>query len=153
MTPSAHRPDLVPALLALLIATAVPAAEPVADTFNYVVGTQTFSPAYQFMDQPRLVETARAIRDLGSNTLAWGCRFVLYWQVYNNEIAGGKQVGFWMIDDRGARRPIHETHARCYAWARAHVAEARRAGPPPTAEAFRGAAVRFLDALPAGAGD
>ncbi len=37
--------------------------------FNYVLGTQTFDPAYQFSDEPALIETARAILDMGSNVL------------------------------------------------------------------------------------
>ncbi|MCL4202414.1 MAG: hypothetical protein KJ000_07955 [Pirellulaceae bacterium] len=37
--------------------------------FNYVLGTQTFAPAYQFTDKPRLVETAEAILDLGATVI------------------------------------------------------------------------------------
>lgn len=37
--------------------------------FNYVLGTQTFAPAYQFTDEPAVVETARAISEMGSNIL------------------------------------------------------------------------------------
>lgn len=39
------------------------------DTFNFVVGTQTIGAAYQFTQEPRLVETARAILGMGSNTI------------------------------------------------------------------------------------
>ena len=39
------------------------------NTFNYVIGTQTFSPAYQFTKQTRLVETAEAIRAMGSTAI------------------------------------------------------------------------------------
>ncbi|MDQ2798957.1 MAG: hypothetical protein M3Y13_04860, partial [Armatimonadota bacterium] len=42
---------------------------PAVDAYNYVVGTQTIGAAYQFTKEPRLVETARAIRDMGSNTI------------------------------------------------------------------------------------
>lgn len=45
---------------------------PRLDAFRYVLGTQTFSPAYQFTDKPRLLETAQAILDMGSNTLKFG---------------------------------------------------------------------------------
>ncbi|HLK55913.1 MAG TPA: hypothetical protein VKU00_05100 [Chthonomonadaceae bacterium] len=37
--------------------------------YNYVIGTQTFSPAYRFTRQTSLVETAQAILDMGSNIL------------------------------------------------------------------------------------
>ena len=39
------------------------------DAYDYVLGTQTFSPKYHFTDKNRLVETAEAIRDMGSNTI------------------------------------------------------------------------------------
>ena len=37
--------------------------------YNYAIGTQTIGAAYQFTQEPRLVETARAILELGSTTL------------------------------------------------------------------------------------
>jgi hypothetical protein len=40
-----------------------------ADVFNYGVGTQTFSPLYQFTGKARLVETAEAIQGMGSTTI------------------------------------------------------------------------------------
>ncbi len=45
---------------------------PVPDAFQYVIGTQTFSPSYQFTDKPRLLETAEAILEMGSNTIKFG---------------------------------------------------------------------------------
>jgi len=39
------------------------------DAYNYVVGTQTIGAAYQFTQEPKLVETARAILAMGSRTL------------------------------------------------------------------------------------
>ncbi|GAB4463828.1 MAG: hypothetical protein OHK0029_33100 [Armatimonadaceae bacterium] len=38
-------------------------------SFNYVVGTQTFGPRYQFTRDPWLVETANAILAMGSNQI------------------------------------------------------------------------------------
>lgn len=62
------------ALLALVgfsrwAASAELASMPPIDRFNYVVGTQTIGASYQFTSQPRLVETAQAILDMGSNVL------------------------------------------------------------------------------------
>ncbi|HHQ48421.1 MAG TPA: hypothetical protein ENK19_06000, partial [Acidobacteria bacterium] len=37
--------------------------------YDLVAGTQTILPAYGFTGEDRLLETARAIRRLGSNTL------------------------------------------------------------------------------------
>lgn len=41
----------------------------VAEPVNYILGTQTFGPKYQFTDQTRLVETAQRIQEMGSNLL------------------------------------------------------------------------------------
>src|SRR5437879_2975901 len=53
-----------------------PAAPPLSDVdaYPYVAGTQTISPAYQFTAEPKLVETASAIRDMGSNTIKFAIR-------------------------------------------------------------------------------
>ena len=40
-----------------------------AASYNYVIGTQTFDPAYNFTQEDRLVETAREILKMGSNTI------------------------------------------------------------------------------------
>jgi hypothetical protein len=37
--------------------------------FNYIIGTQTFGASYQFTKEPRLIETAEAIRALGSTVI------------------------------------------------------------------------------------
>jgi len=42
------------------------------DSFNYVIGTETFGPTYQFTKEEPLLETARAIRELGSNVIKFG---------------------------------------------------------------------------------
>jgi hypothetical protein len=79
--------------------------------------------------------------------LEWGCPFVLYWELYNNEIdKDGTQRGFWLIDDKGGKPPVYETHRSYYAWARRFVADFRKAqGRVPTAEEFRKQAVLWLD--------
>lgn len=47
------------------------------ETYNYVLGTQTFGSKYQFTDKPRLEETAGEILAMGSNILKFrfGPRF------------------------------------------------------------------------------
>ena len=42
------------------------------DSFNYVVGTQTFDPTYQFTGEEPLLETAQAIQALGSTVIKFG---------------------------------------------------------------------------------
>jgi hypothetical protein len=39
------------------------------DAYNYVIGMQTIDASYQFTKEPKLIETARAILAMGSNTL------------------------------------------------------------------------------------
>lgn len=81
--------------------------------------------------------------------LAWGCPFILYWELYNNELeTDGQQRGFWMIDDKGVKQPIYETHRLYYQWARHFVAECiTRTGKPPADSEFRTAAAEYFKPL------
>lgn len=55
--------------------------------------------------------------------LRWGCPFVLYWEMYNNEVTpDGHQRGFWLIDDKGVKQPAYLTHQQFYQEARKYVA-------------------------------
>jgi hypothetical protein len=78
--------------------------------------------------------------------LEWGCPFVLYWELYNNEVSSdGTQVGFWMIDDRGEKQPVFHTHQSFFQWGRAFVSAYRdKHGVPPADRVFRDAALNFL---------
>ncbi len=85
-------------------------------------------------------EVDRLSRQVMRAGIEWGCPFVLYWELYNNEVApDGKQIGFWMIDDKAVKQPIHETHRRFYDWSRDSAA-----GKGWTDATFRRAAVEFL---------
>jgi hypothetical protein len=42
------------------------------DAYNYVIGTETFGPTYQFTDEQPLLETARAIQAMGSTVIKFG---------------------------------------------------------------------------------
>ncbi len=48
--------------------------------------------------------------------LDWGTPFILYWEMYNNEIkeSTGEQVGYWLITDKGVKQPIWHTHNAFY---------------------------------------
>lgn len=78
--------------------------------------------------------------------LEWGCPFILDWQLFNNELdADGTHRGFWMIDDKGVKQPIHETHRRYYAWVKDHIADfSQRHNRRPTDSEFRAAALGCL---------
>lgn len=79
--------------------------------------------------------------------LQWGCPFILYWQLYNNELdADGRQRGFWMIDDKGLRQPIYHTHRDFAQWVRGEVSRLRSSGvsAPFGAELLQAAQKYFL---------
>ncbi|MCU0458809.1 MAG: IPT/TIG domain-containing protein [Bacteroidales bacterium] len=46
--------------------------------------------------------------------LAWGAPFILYWEMYNNEIKDGVQRGFWLIDNTNIKWPLYETFSSFY---------------------------------------
>jgi hypothetical protein len=48
--------------------------------------------------------------------LDWGTPYILYWEMYNNEINqdNGEQVGYWLITDKGKKQPIWYTHNSFY---------------------------------------
>lgn len=78
--------------------------------------------------------------------LEWGCPFVLYWELYNNEVSpDGSQIGFWMIDAKGEKQPVYHTHKSFFDWGRLFVSEwVQREGRAPEDSEFRSAAVVFL---------
>lgn len=55
----------------------------------------------------------------------WGCPFVLYWEIYDNEAqeGGANGKGYWMIDNKGIKQPIYDSHYQYYLWAKKYVAE------------------------------
>jgi len=92
----------------------------------------------------------RKSRQVMVAAMKWGCPFILYWAMYNNEVnPGGKQAGFWLIDNRGVKQPIYQTHRRYLDWARQFVADTgRQTGKLPTDRAFRAAACAQITQLP-----
>ena len=44
-------------------------ADRALDQFNYSIGTQTIGARYRFTDEPVLIETAKRIREMGSNII------------------------------------------------------------------------------------
>lgn len=108
---------------------------------EYGFPTRRYTPAEQDARSRTVMRAA----------IEWGCPLVLYWALYNNEIgADGRQAGFWMIDDKGVKQPIYETHERFFLWARLHVSEVSRSrGRPPSQAEFAAAAVEFLRRMPA----
>ncbi len=44
--------------------------------------------------------------------LEWGCPFILYWELYCNEIepSTGEHRGFWLVDEKGEKQPAWFLH-------------------------------------------
>ena len=79
----------------------------------------------------------KANRDIMVKFLRWGCPYVLYWEMYNNEVRDGKQRGYWLIDDKRVKQPLWFTFQRFLAEAKAYVAETKaRTGKVPSAEEY-----------------
>jgi hypothetical protein len=82
------------------------------------------------------------VRAVMANALRWGCRFVLFWQMYNNE----PDRHFCLVDPSGARTPCFELHRRFLAEAGARVAEFRRNhGRAPDDREFADLALPLLE--------
>ncbi len=82
--------------------------------------------------------------------LEWGCPFVLYWELYNNEVEpDGTQRGYWMIDDTGRQTPVYQTYLDYYRDAGAFLRTfAGRNGRLPTGREFAAAALAFASLSP-----
>ena len=53
--------------------------------------------------------------------ISWGAPFVLYWEMYNNEISNGIQKGFWLIDNTNIKWPLYNTYFNFYSKAKQWV--------------------------------
>jgi hypothetical protein len=62
--------------------------------------------------------------------LEWGTLFILYWEMYNNEVVVDRHRGFWMIDNHGEKQPIYYIHKDYYKRARDYLRRKAEAGRP-----------------------
>ncbi len=77
--------------------------------------------------------------------IEWGCPFVLYWELYDNEGTPEKPGGFWLINENNEKQPLWHTHLHYFEWARKHMADfQQRTGKPITDAEFRTAALEYL---------
>jgi len=73
-----------------------------------LAGKRVFIGEYGFPAQGVGAEMQAArSRDVIQAGLEWGCPYILYWEMYNNEVKDGQQVGFWLIDDKGQKQPVY----------------------------------------------
>jgi hypothetical protein len=77
-------------------------------------------------------------RDNIRKAITWGAPFVLYWEMYNNEISNGVQKGFWLIDDKNEKWPLYYTYQSFYNKAKTWVAGQKKLlNRLPTREEYR----------------
>jgi len=48
-------------------------------------------------------------REIIVKLLTWRPAMILFWQYYNNEVVDGEQVGFWLVDNKNNKTPLHAT--------------------------------------------
>ena len=77
--------------------------------------------------------------------LKWGCPFILFWEMYNNELTeDGSNRGFWLIDKYNKKTPLYYTHQNFYKESRTWVKEYyEKNGKMPSHNEFVEAAVGF----------
>tara|TARA_R110002072_G_scaffold1380_7_gene11643 strand:- start:5858 stop:7147 length:1290 start_codon:yes stop_codon:yes gene_type:complete len=85
------------------------------------------------------------------SALDWGTPFILYWEMYNNEIKEktGEQIGYWLITDEGKKQPIWYTHNQFYKESQDFVeAYLKKNNKLPSFDAFRKKAIQFTSLNP-----
>jgi hypothetical protein len=90
---------------------------------------------------------AKQIAELMKWSLEWGCPFVLYWQLYCNEIneRTQKHRGYWLIDDKGVKQPVWDLHQTFLKKANAWVSDyTKQHGHPPGQAEYQAAALQWL---------
>lgn len=78
--------------------------------------------------------------------LKWGAPYILYWELYNNEISNttGEQVGYWLINHEGKKQPIWHTHHDFYKESKLFVESfINQNGHAPSFEEFKNKALTF----------
>lgn len=87
-------------------------------------GKRVFIGEYGFpVDRYTPQEQDKLSRRVMRVGLEWGCPFVLYWEMYNNEVKDGRQRGFWLIDNEGRKQPVYFTLQKYYEEARVWVSD------------------------------
>ena len=104
------------------------------------LGTYSNEPAVRTPEQVN--ERAKWVM---KTALKWGCPFILWWEMYNNElIKNDVNKGFWLINDKGVKTPLYYTHQKFYqdskAWLKNYTFKYKKM---PSEEEFRKAAIKF----------
>jgi hypothetical protein len=54
-------------------------------------------------------------REILAKFMTWKPVMTLFWQYYNNEVVAGEQVGFWLVDHKNNKTPLHATLTELFA--------------------------------------
>jgi hypothetical protein len=85
------------------------------------------------------------IREVSAVAIKWGTPFVLYWELYNNEMSGPNQTGFWLIDDKNVKQPAYFMYQHYFAEAKTFVADfTAKNKRQPTDKEFQNYAYKWL---------
>ena len=77
-----------------------------------------------------------------------GAPQILFWQMYNNEEANGKQQGYWLIDNNNHKWKLYYTYKAFYCNAREYVRSyVAEKGTTPDAHEYATWAISFLNTL------
>eukprot|EP01135_Chromosphaera_perkinsii_P007945 Nk52_evm17s1073 gene=Nk52_evmTU17s1073 len=83
--------------------------------------------------------------------IEWGCPFILYWQMYDNEFnsENGSYNGFWLIDNHNVKQPIYETHYNFYLAMDQYITQyqAQNNGALPPEEIFQQQASSYFSSV------
>jgi hypothetical protein len=97
------------------------------------------------------LKDAEKQRELTANIIRWGidwgCPFILYWELYCNEINEhtGKHRGYWLIDDKGVKQPVWHLHHEFLQKANAYVdAYREKNGRLPSQGDYQAAAMEWI---------
>ena len=100
------------------------------------------NPSIRYNDEMQNLRSIWTIK----TALEWGTPYILYWEMYNNEIKKetGEQVGYWLIDDKWKKQAIWHTHHNFYNESKQFLKEYLKVnGDLPSYDTFRKNAVNF----------
>ena len=107
-----------------------------------IPGRRVFIGEYGFGGKFPPERQAQPTREFQARALRWGCPFVLFWQVYNNE----PDRHFCLIDPQGQPTPCYRLHERFYRDARRELAAfQQKRGRLPTDDEFTALALPLLE--------
>jgi hypothetical protein len=113
-----------------------------------ISGKRVFIGEYGFpADEAGKGDQDRLSREVMTTGLKWGCPFILYWELYNNELStNGKGRGFWLINQEGEKQPIYFTHQEYYQQLIKYLKDKGNAGLPDE-KMIRAQALKVLEKM------